>query len=191
MHLNFTKNMMTTKSKEAMVYDLDDFTPDKQIFVDANIFTFHLMDDPRYGESCTGFLQKIEDCKINGVTSSFVLDEVVYVLLIGKGCEILDVDRAWKVRKEIKRNKGFAMQCYEPVNIFLDYIDSLKLLGLHVIDVRGDDVKDAVKFAVQYQLLPRDAIIISLMKQHNIKHIATCDSDFERVDFLNVWKIPL
>lgn len=182
------KNMRTTNSKEAQVFNLDDFMQDSRIFVDANIFTFHHLNDPGYGASCTRFLQKIEDGKIKAVTSSFVLDEVVYVILIGKGSEILDTDRAWKVRDEIKRNKKFARQCYEPVSIFLDYVGSLKLLGLDVIDVCGNDINEGVKFAVPHQLLPRDAVIVSLMQQHNIKHIATNDSDFKRVDFLTVWK---
>ncbi|ODS37989.1 MAG: hypothetical protein A7316_01110 [Candidatus Altiarchaeales archaeon WOR_SM1_86-2] len=70
----------------------------------------------------------------------------------------------------------------------MDYVNSLRLLGLTIIDVKENNINDLVKFAVQYQLLPRDAIIVSLMKHHNIKHIATNDSDFERVDFLTVWK---
>jgi len=181
--------METTYSKgERVIYNLDDFVSDERIFVDANIFTFHHLDDPGYGESSTEFLQGIEDSEINGVTSNFVLDEVVYVILIEKGCEILDVDRAWKVREEIKGDKKFAKRCYEPVSIFIDYVNSLRLLGLTIIDVKENNINDLVKFAVQYQLLPRDAIIVSLMKHHNIKHIATNDSDFERVDFLTVWK---
>ncbi|ODS34951.1 MAG: hypothetical protein A7316_04790 [Candidatus Altiarchaeales archaeon WOR_SM1_86-2] len=119
--------MRTTYSKKGRaISSLDDFISDEQIFVDANIFTFHHLDDPRYGESCTEFLQRIENGGVNGATSNFVLDEVIYVILIEKGCEILNVDRAWKVREEIKRDKKFAKQCYEPVSIFLRIVQRVK-----------------------------------------------------------------
>jgi len=32
----------------------------EKVFVDANIYLFNALDDPRYGESSTQFLEKIE-----------------------------------------------------------------------------------------------------------------------------------
>lgn len=33
-----------------------------------------------------------------------------------------------------------------------------------------------------------DAMIVEIMKRNNLKDIATNDSDFERVDWIKVWK---
>jgi len=42
-----------------------------------------------YQGSCTEFLLKVEQGHIQAVTSDFVLNEVMYALLLGKGSEIL------------------------------------------------------------------------------------------------------
>lgn len=41
----------------------------------------------------------------------------------------------------------------------------------------------------KYGLLPNDALIAATCKHYGIKDIATFDKDFERVEFLNVWKL--
>jgi predicted nucleic acid-binding protein len=39
-----------------------------------------------------------------------------------------------------------------------------------------------------YNLLPNDAIHLATVRRYGITNIATNDRDFERVDWLNVWK---
>ncbi len=45
-------------------------------------------------------------------------------------------------------------------------------------------VEDNMK---RHNLLSSDAIHVSSCKIHNIEYMATNDSDFKRVDFLNLW----
>ena len=50
-----------------------------------------------------------------------------------------------------------------------------------------DDTKNAIlvrNVAEKYGLLPNDAVIAATCKHHGINKIATFDSDFKRVDFL-------
>ncbi|MGB2843084.1 MAG: PIN domain-containing protein [Halobacteriota archaeon] len=46
-----------------------------------------------------------------------------------------------------------------------------------------DVSKDVIK---EYLLLPNDALIAATCKHHGINKIATFDSDFKRVDFLEI-----
>jgi predicted nucleic acid-binding protein len=46
----------------------------------------------------------------------------------------------------------------------------------------------AVTFSTEYSLLPNDAIHAATCNIHNMEHMATNDSDFERVSFLCIWK---
>lgn len=48
--------------------------------------------------------------------------------------------------------------------------------------------KEIVEFISRYSLLPNDAIHVATMKRHRIENIATNDKDFERVEWINVWK---
>ena len=51
-----------------------------EVFVDANIYLFNALDDPKYGEASTLFLEKIEIGEIKAVTNVLVLNEVVIPL---------------------------------------------------------------------------------------------------------------
>ena len=53
-----------------------------------------------------------------------------------------------------------------------------------VADTKGvDSIRE---MAEKYRLLPSDALIAATCRHHNIKRIITFDSDFDRVDFLEV-----
>lgn len=168
-----------------MKNDLKNFRG-KEIFIDANIFTYHHFDDPKFGSVCTDFLDKVERANISGITSTLIVEETIYVILLGKGCVELNTTKTQRVRERIKKSKDFAKRCYSVVNEFLEYIKFLKETGLRVLEVTGNDIRN-MNNAVKYNLLPRDAIIVNLMFSHNIKNLATADTDFERVKTINVW----
>lgn len=52
-----------------------------------------------------------------------------------------------------------------------------------VVNVTGKTLREAISIAKKYLMLPRDAIHITTCRELGIKHIASNDVDFERVDF--------
>ena len=48
--------------------------------------------------------------------------------------------------------------------------------------------KELVEFISRYSILPDDAINVATMKRYGITNIATNDPDFERVNWVKVWK---
>lgn len=60
--------------------------------------------------------------------------------------------------------------------------------NLIIIGVSSAIFKEAVEIAKSSKLLPHDATHATVAKEMNIRNIATNDEDFERVDFLQVWK---
>ncbi len=171
-----------------MIKSLNEFNIGETIFVDANIFSFHHLNHQKFGEVCTRFLQRIENKEINAATSDLVIDEVAFVILIEKGCEILKTNKVREVKERIKKDKDFARECYEVVKQFLSYIGFLREIGLNIIETGVGDINSSVDIASEYMLLPHDAIHVVVMKKYGIKNIATADSDFERVEETKVWK---
>ena len=53
-----------------MIQKLADFVADAPIFVDANIFLFHVFDDEKHGKAATSFLTRIEREETEALTSS-------------------------------------------------------------------------------------------------------------------------
>jgi len=60
--------------------------------------------------------------------------------------------------------------------------------GIKILQLGEEISKLSFDLSKEYGLLPKDAIHTASCKYYDIKNIATNDSDFERVDFLKVWK---
>ncbi|KXA99073.1 hypothetical protein AKJ42_03790 [candidate division MSBL1 archaeon SCGC-AAA261C02] len=60
--------------------------------------------------------------------------------------------------------------------------------NLTILGISPVMFKEAVEISKADKLLPHDATHAAAMKTMNLKHIATSDADFERVDFLKVWR---
>jgi len=152
-----------------------------KIFLDANIFIYIFKGDWR-AEHCKTLIDKIVNYEITGFTSYSVLDEVVRFLI---------VDELWTeyriTEKSIKSDPRYInfedLKNYKKGFEYIKEIENLKILTI------GDEVFSlALKFSGEYNLFFPDAVHASTCKLNGIDDIATNDSDFERVDFLTVWK---
>jgi len=54
--------------------------------------------------------------------------------------------------------------------------------------VSFEDIKLSSEFKRKFTLFTNDAINLAVMKNNNIAYLASNDSDFERVDFLTLYK---
>ena len=65
----------------------------------------------------------------------------------------------------------------------ISQIENLMIVGV------GKDVFDlALIISQKYRLLSTDAVHAATMKMEGLSILATNDRDFERVDWLNLWK---
>ena len=86
---------------------------------------------------------------------------------------------------------NYTMNMSQKERIFLD---SSVIIGLFsgdddaekILIITEEVVEITSSLASKYKLLPNDALIAATCKQYGIAKIATFDSDFERIDFLEV-----
>ena len=160
-----------------------------RIFIDANIFTYFLTNHPRHGETCVEFLEEIEEGKRIGFISPLVIDEVIYVLMIQKMKETTPTRDVTVLKRKMLGDKSIWNECLNPVTAFFRYIDHLTALGnLEILNIEYTTSKIALEISREHFLFPRDALHAACCKAHDITNIATNDRDFERVEWLNVWK---
>ncbi|MCD4841097.1 MAG: PIN domain-containing protein, partial [Methanosarcinales archaeon] len=55
-------------------------------------------------------------------------------------------------------------------------------------DINERTIKKSIILGEKYGLLTTDAIHLAAMKQYEIIHLASNDSDFDKVDFIKVYK---
>ncbi len=64
---------------------------------------------------------------------------------------------------------------------FHEALKRIMLLGLHIIPVIEVHVAQAADLSRQYGLLTNDALVIALMQDQGLTHLASNDADFDRV----------
>lgn len=153
--------------------------PDSDVFIDTNIFTYHLLGHKRYRDSARDFLIKIESGIYNGYINDVVVSEVYHNFIRVKICDKYNIPPV-DFTRFIKSNP----ETISEVDLSkVTAILSMKNLQL-IHDIKIGMVEENMK---RYNLLSSDAIHVSSCRLQHIKYIATNDSDFERVGFLNLW----
>ena len=98
-------------------------------FLNASIFLAVLLDTKEAGE-CQMMLTKIERGKLTAVTSTHVLEEVAFKLLIAKASEIIQTKKnIWEIRERLKSEGKIRQECYKVLSGFIEYIKILCLKG--------------------------------------------------------------
>jgi hypothetical protein len=152
------------------------------VFVDASIL-IHAFTSTRYTKTCEDFLSRAKYGEVEGYINSTVLDEFFHKLLI---FEVYSKKKltSQDAIKFLKSNPDFLKSLDKPFKaskeVLRDYrfklLDTSKLL------------EEALDISSEYGLLFSDALHSACCKVYSIANIATSDRDFERVDFLKVWK---
>lgn len=169
-----------------MVQDLADFVADEPIFVDANIFLFHAFNDDEYGEAATSFLTKIENEKVKALTSSLVIDEVFFKILVQEAAAHLEKPTIWNIKKAMKE-KLFVEKVYAPVLEYKAYLESLAFLGMKIVEVTGVHMLTAADIGAEFGLLITDASHVAVMRERGISHLTTADADLFDIEGITVW----
>lgn len=157
---------------------LQDIANDTRVFVDSNIFIYHFSNFEIFADSCLSFLQKVEDGKISGYTSTIVLAEVLHRLMVIEASKKFDIQPK-NVVKYLKANP-------DKVSSLADHpksLDSIENIGITILPVTAHDLRVSTEFKKQ-GLLTIDAINVSVMKNNDLTTIATNDGDYDRIGFL-------
>jgi predicted nucleic acid-binding protein len=76
--------------------------------------------------------------------------------------------------------------CRHPVEVqklvqFRQFLLDIPTLGIQVLSIPPSLVYAATALSQQYGLLSGDALIVAVMKQEGLTHLASNDGDFDRV----------
>jgi predicted nucleic acid-binding protein len=151
------------------------------IFVDANVFHLYLRGPKSVREVCTRLLERIERGELKGCTSSLVLDELAYKLLLRRIEETHRRNPLEVIEKDPSAIGESSAYVDEGLNIVLG------IKNLEILAVERHQVKEFVTFMKKYSLLPRDALHLSSMMAIGCRDIASTDGDFDSVPGIIRW----
>lgn len=146
------------------------------IFLDANTFIYSFIAHPVFGGACTSLLDRIDHQEIQGVTSSHVLGELAHKMMTFEASQLFN----WPVAGMANRLKRHPNEVRQ-LSRYRQAIDEVRAIQVQVLPVDGAAVSLAVDITSQFGLLNNDALIVVVMHQHGLTHLASNDTDFDRV----------
>ena len=159
---------------------LEEIPSRTKIFVDSNIFIYHFLGS---SESCTDFLERAETEDIDAHTSTIVLAEVMHRLMVAEVIEKYDVEPRGAIRF-LKENPEVIPTLEKCENA----MEKIPQFGVKVLLVTVEAIFQSRELRRQYLLMTNDSLNLYVMRSNQLYDIATNDGDFERVEWLKVWK---
>ena len=146
-----------------MINSLKALPLSSDVFIDANIFLYHIMRRPKFFQPCHDFFAAIESGAYNGFLSTLVLNEVLHKLILA------EATNTYELRSEH------------------DYSD-IKEYPIIICSCDRSVLDMAVGLSNKYGLLISDATHLAVIKSEGISNIATNDTDFQRLNEIDVYK---
>lgn len=151
-----------------------------KVFVDSNILTYHLFNDPAYGKRCKEFIKSVENGGFEGFISPIIVSETLFNFIKA------NIVKNYKIKpKEVVSFLKANPKLISKIDIgkASDLFKIFCILSISELEV--DECYKAIK---DNALLTNDAFHVATLKRYGITDIATNDPDFERVEWLKVWK---
>ncbi len=122
------------------------------------------------------FFARIEKGEFQAYTSVLTFDELAYRMLLA----LIRDNHAGSPFTHLRQNEENIIAKYYPK--IAPRLENLRQFpNLTLLDVTANDLGAMDKAIVQYHLRPRDALHLATMRKCNCLHLASTDSDFDRV----------
>jgi predicted nucleic acid-binding protein len=163
---------------------LKDLPNGDRIFVDANIFLSEIFEEEETVDECADFLERIKNHGVEGFTSIIVINEVFHRTAVAEAKKVFNIPLQ-KIATFLKKNPESFKSLKKPWEA-VENINRISNLAILKVDL--DSFLRGIGFSKKYGLLSNDAIHLAVMEQNGIKNLASNDSDFERIDWITLYK---
>lgn len=167
---------MTPTRDNGGVMTFDDIASGTAIFLDANCLVYACSADPRYGSACKRLLERIDNQDIQGFTSAHVLSEMAH--------RVMTLEAMARFNRPLTGMANWLRRHPAEVQQLTRHrqaIDDVGAAKVQILPIDGADVSRAADLSTPLGLLSSDALIVTVMKRHGLYHLASNDTDFDRV----------
>jgi len=152
----------------------------EKVFIDSNILTYHLLNDPVHGKRCKEFIGRVENRDFEGFISPIIVSESLF--------NFIKANIVKEYRIKPKAVVSFLKANPKAISK-IDIGSASDIFRVFcILPLSEFEVEECYKAIKGHALLTNDAFHVATMKRHGITNIATNDPDFKRVDWLKVWK---
>jgi predicted nucleic acid-binding protein len=149
------------------------------VFLDANSLVYQFTNDPKHGVASTRLVQQVEQRALSGFTSTDVLGDVAHRLMTLEAIAV----NGWPLAVVAARLRKHH-HVISKLTIFQKAIACLPQLNIHVSPITQLLLEAATLVSKRFELLTGDALVVAVMQAHGLTHLASYDTDFDRVSGL-------
>ncbi|MGH7170896.1 MAG: type II toxin-antitoxin system VapC family toxin [Gemmataceae bacterium] len=147
------------------------------VFLDANILIYYFTPDPIFGPECQVLMERISKYQdFFAFTSTHILSEVSHHLMILEAAQLF----RWPLAGITGRLQKHPAEI-QKLSRFRQAIDEVPRLGIEVLPVERHIPPLAASLAQLHGLLTNDSLTAAVMQDQAIIHLASHDTDFDRV----------
>jgi predicted nucleic acid-binding protein len=155
----------------------DQIPANAAVFIDANILVYYFAPNAVFGHACQLLMDQINKYQdFMAYTSTLVLSELAHQLMILEAAQQFGWPLAG-IRRRIQRHPAEVQK----LTRFRQAIDEVPQLGIEVLPLDRHIPPIAARLSQLHGLLTNDALIVATMQDQSIVHIASHDTDFDRV----------
>jgi predicted nucleic acid-binding protein len=154
----------------------DDLPAGASVFVDANPFIYHCTPEPTFGAVCRVLMERIARREVTAVTSAHVLTNVAHRMMTIEAMQRFSWPEAG-IASRLNRHHDQI----RTLDRHRQAIDDIGKIGVRVTPVTDRLVAAAAIISQQLGLLSGDALVVAVMQDEGLTHLASHDTDFDRI----------
>ncbi len=159
---------------------LDDLKAGENVFIDANIFIYSF---GAQSAECRKLLLRCAKKELTGYTSTPVISEVLHRLMVAEALQKGYINEKNPVR-QLKENPA----TIKKLLIYNHDVNKIFEMNIKVIELTKEYIKESAKIREEEGLLTNDSILVAIMKELGLLNLATNDSDFDHIKWLQIYK---
>src|SRR5262245_6983638 len=156
--------------------NFDDLQPGDQVFLDSNIFVYHFLG---LSQDCRQILSRCHQETLKGITSSFIVAEVMHRLMTAEATSRQLVTPS-QVVKKLRERPDIVKQLQAPDQC----VARIKEMKIEIAPLTVSMLEASASVRQQYGLLTNDSLLIAAMRELNLQKLVTLGQDFAQVSGL-------
>ncbi len=153
-----------------------------RLFLDANVQVYHFLKVEPLGQICHTLFQRIGKREIEAFTSADVAAHVIHRVMVAEAI----------AKFSLPPNKAISYlkthpQAIQELQQYKVIPREFSLARIHILDLTYREIHNSKQFRDKYGLLTNDSLILAMMTQYKLTHLATNDNDFKRVSEIKIW----
>lgn len=149
------------------------------VFIDANIFIYNF---GGHSAECKAILLRCAKGELQGVTSTFIIAEVLHRLMIAEAIEKEFVTDKYPVKK-LREHP----EIIKKLSAYIHAVEQIGEMNIEIVELTHACIKKSAAIRLSEGLLTNDSLVAAARKDRGVSNLVTNDSDFDRIGWLHVY----